>query len=95
MEIERELRRAKQCQIALLRHGVKDRACTMVLYTMLSEGMLYRDALDCWAEYELGGIWAPERWHSEICYALLRAGLQVHPDIWFGQLVGEVAALEN
>lgn len=92
MNIDLELRVANAAREALARDGIRDRACTMVLYAMLSEDIGYEDALKLWAVYENGGSWAPERWHSEICYRLLKAWITESPGLYFNRKAAEVLA---
>lgn len=87
---ELELKTANAAREALARDGIHDRACTMVLFAMLHEDMCYVEAVKAWAAYENGGAWPPERWHSEICYRLVKAWIDECPGLYFDRKVEEV-----
>lgn len=90
MNVEQSIRACNAAREALARDGIHDRACTMVLFAMLVEGLCYVEAVKAWAAYESGGIWPPERWHSEICYRLLKAWILESPGLYFDRKVEEV-----
>lgn len=91
-EVTQEIRCCYVCQQQLAKHGVHDRACTMVLFAMVQEGISYVEAVKAWAEYETPGGWDAHRWHSEICYVLLRAWVDEAPGVFFDKMVEEVLA---
>lgn len=92
MELDYELRTAERCRKVLARQGIQNRACTMVLFGMVVEGLTFDQALLAFADYEeLGGDkWPPERWRSEICYRMLKAWILEPPGQWFEMMAGEV-----
>lgn len=92
MSVDLELRLANASREALARDGISDRACVMVLFAMLNEDIGYEDALKVWARYENGGCWSAQRWHSEICYQLLKAWITESPGLYFDRKAEEVLA---
>lgn len=89
---------AKRCSEALARQGIEYRAATMVLFGMVAEDVTYWESLRCFADYERvheGISFAPERWHSEICYRLIKAWIIEPPAQWFEVMAGEVRAIAD
>lgn len=88
-EIDSELRAAHACQQVLAKHGISDRACTMVLFAMVDAGLSYTEAVQVWAEYETTG-WDAFRWHCELCRVLLLNWVHESPGPFFDKLAEEV-----
>lgn len=96
MEDVKLLRICSHCRGELEFWGIRHRACVMVLLAMVMEPRLtYREALKLWAEYEFDGAWPPERWHSEICYHMLKAWVTEPPEQFFDELAQKVRKYEN
>ena len=85
-----ELRCANACRVALALDGIEHRGCIMVLFAMVDEGLSYQEALEAWSAYEFDGGWAPERWHNEICYHLIKAWIIETPAQYFDRKMEEV-----
>ena len=74
----------RKCATAAIRHlwqkyGIAYRPIVMVVFAMAcSPGAAYWDILETLAEYALDGCslppWPAARWHSEICYRVLKTG---------------------
>lgn len=80
-------------------HRITYRPIVMVVHAMaLDEGRTYEQVLQDWAAYEKvgGSYWPASRWHSEICYRLLKAGVELD-DVkdWMQQQAKEVRELAN
>lgn len=88
--MEKELVLFKETQKIMQWWRVDYRPATMVLYHMALTGSTYREALEVWAEYEFDGAWSPERWHSQICYRLLKAWVTEPAAQWFDCRAQEV-----
>lgn len=71
------------CSRMLKNWGVNDPTSTMVLYAMIAAGLGYDDA--CGACGVFKGA-SRELIHSRICYQLIAAGGEVHPEQVFGFL---------
>lgn len=89
-EIHNELRCANACRQVLARHGIVNRACTMVLFAMMVADLSYIKAVQLWAEYETPGGWDAFRWHCELCRVLLLNGVHESPGPFFDMLAEEV-----
>ena len=81
-------------------HRITYRPIVMVVFAMaLDERRSYEHVLQEWAEYEQieGGYWPASRWHSEICYRLLKAGVDAKGDAaaWMQQQAKEVRQLAD
>lgn len=87
-EIAMERRCAAACREALARDGITHRACVMVLFAMALDGLSYVEAVKEWAEFD--GGWDAHRWHTEICYHLLKAWITEAPGLYFDKKVEEV-----
>lgn len=101
-EVLREARTARAAVQHLWEaHRITYRPIVMVVFAMaLYEGKSYEEALEDWADYEQvdeGHHWPASRWHSEICYRLLKAGAEAAggvPD-WMQQRAKEVRELAD
>lgn len=91
-DVSQELRCCAACREALARDGINHRACIMVLFAMVYDGMSYIEALEAWARYEFDGGWDPERWHNEICRELIRAWQIEPPGLYFDRKAEEVCS---
>lgn len=87
--------RAQACRAALMRDGVRDMQCVMVLFAMVDGAVDYSTALDAWAEYQENAGWDSFRWHREFCYHLLRAGIEEEPATYFDRKAREIRFREN
>ncbi len=68
------------CCGALREWGAADREAVCCLYAMLTAGLNYREAVAVCAEHRK---MSPEIINSRICYGLLAAGVDVHPETLF------------
>ena len=91
-EIDNELRAANACRQVLARHGIVNRACTLVLFAMVDADLSYIEAVQQWAEYETPGGWDAFRWHTELCRVLLLNWVHESPGPFFDKLAEEVLA---
>lgn len=76
--------------------GANRRPIVMIVFDMaVTPGKPYRDALADWAAYEDEPVWPADRWHTEICYWLLKSRQEVPEGVaaWFDKQVGEVLQL--
>lgn len=89
----RERRIAAAALRTLARYGVAGVPATMILFCMAAEGMRYHEALAEWAAFK--ATYSECRWHSEVCYALLKAGIEERAADWFAARVREVKEIEN
>ena len=87
--------RAQACRAALMRDGVQEMYCVMILFAMVDGGVDYPAALDAWADYQDRIGWDAFRWHREFCYYLLRAGIEEQPATYFDRKAREVRFREN
>lgn len=100
-DIMREARTARAAVQHLWQaHRITYRPIVMVVHAMaLDERRTYRQVLQDWAEYEEvkeGHHWSASRWHSEICYRLLRAGAEPERvSDWMKQQAKEVRELAD
>ena len=78
MEVEQRI--FDRCGDILRQNRLYTRVCVMVLYIMAAYRMSYWAALAAWADYEYGGSWTPERWHSYICYLWLKVRIDGRPE---------------
>lgn len=78
MEVEQRI--FDRCGDILRQNRLYTRVCVMVLYIMAVYRMSYWAALAAWADYEFGGSWTPERWHSYICYLWLKVRIDGRPE---------------
>lgn len=85
-----ELKAAERCRVALARHGIHDRACTMVLFAMVDGDLSYVEAVKAWAEYETPGGWDAMEWHNQIGCCLIRAWVDESPGLFFDKVAEEV-----
>lgn len=81
-------------------HRITYRPIVMVVFGMaLDERRTYRQVLQDWADYEEvkeGLHWSATRWHSEICYRLLKAGVEPERvSDWMKQQAKEVRELAD
>lgn len=102
MKLAWERRCAAAAREVTGRCGVNYRPVVMIVFDMaLSPGKPYREALADWAAYEDFGNallqWPACRWHSEICYRLLKAGADVPEGVaaWFDERAREVRAIAD
>lgn len=84
------------------KHRIAYKPIVMIVYDMaVSPGKPYWEALADWAAYEDFGNallqWPACRWHSEICYRLLKAGADVPEGVaaWFAERAREVRAIAD
>lgn len=105
MEAKEDIMREARTARAVVRHlwekyRITYRPIVMVVHAMaLDEKRTYRQVLQDWAEYEEvqeGHHWPASRWHSEICYRLLKAGADTDsvPD-WMQRAAEEVRELAD
>lgn len=87
--------RAQACRAALTRDGVWEMQCVMILFAMVDGAVDYSTALDAWAEYQESVGWDSHRWHRELCYHLLRAGIEEEPAMYFDRKAREIRFREN
>lgn len=87
--------RAQACRAALMRDGVQDMQCVMILFAMVDGAVDYSAALDAWADYQERSGWDAFRWHREFCYCLLRAGIEDQPATYFDRKAREVRFRED
>jgi transposase len=92
-ELARELRCAAAARSVLADHGVSYDPAVMVLFDMALKGCGYREAVDDWAAHK--EAWSASRWHSEICYQLLKAGIEERTANWFAERREEVVRLAD
>ena len=94
---ERERRIAAAARTHLARIGLNYRPAVMILYCMAAEGYDYRHCLEEWAAYEDTPTWTPDRWHSEMCYMLLKSKAEVVGGVaaWFEEQAKEVRRLAH
>lgn len=81
-------------------HRITYRPIVMVVFGMaLDERRTYDQVLQDWADYEQvdeGHHWPASRWHSEICYRLLKAGADTDSAAaWMQQRAKEVRELAD
>lgn len=88
-ETIKEMEIAKLCSQALACDGIAQWDATLLLFAMVYGGVEYQEAMEVVADYI---AWAPERLHSQFCYALLNAGLLERPSSYFERKAKEVAA---
>lgn len=93
MELARELVCAAAAHSVLASHGVSYGPAVMVLFDMALKGCGYREAVDDWAGFK--ETWTASRWHSEICYRLLKAGIEERAANWFAERCEEVVRLAD
>lgn len=94
----RVLRAATLCAEVLARQGIKHRAATLVLFGMVEGGLTYWESLACFADWERqhDGVRFPvERWHSEVCYLMIKAWIVEPPAQWFEVMAAEVRQLAD
>lgn len=97
-ENDRLLRTATLCAEVLARQGIKYRAATLVLFGMVEADLTYWESLTCFADWERqhDGVRFPvERWHSEVCYQLIKAWIIEPPAQWLEVMAGEVKQLAD
>lgn len=100
-EVLREARIARAAARYLWeKHQISHRPIIMVVFAMaLDEKRTYRQVLKEWAAYEEvkeGHHWTATRWHSEICYRLLKAGAEPERvSDWMRQAAEEVRKLAD
>lgn len=87
--------RAQACRAALMRDGVQEMHCVMILFAMVDASVDYSTALDAWTDYRERSGWDAFRWHREFCYYLLRAGIEEQPEAYFDRKAREVRFREN
>ena len=87
--------RAQACRAALMRDGIQEMYCVMILFAMADCAVDYSAALDAWADYQERSGWDAFRWHREFCYYLLRAGIEDQPATYFDRKAREVRFREN
>lgn len=87
---------------AAIRHmnaiGANRRPVTMIVFDMaVSPGKPYKDSLLDWAAYEDEPMWTAHRWHTEICFWLLKDGQEVPDGVaaWFEEQAREVRRLAD
>lgn len=78
--LDTEIRVVARCREALDEWGIRDQNCTMVLFAMCDADLNYRHALESYAEHR--GI-SPEILHSNLCYTMLAAHVDVRPETLF------------
>ena len=91
----------RQCAAAAVRHlrevhGITYGPIVMVAFAMAcAPDVTYSDVLECLAQY-VGGFDA-QRWHTEICYHLLKSGtdLSSGTEQWFVDRAKEVRDIAN
>jgi hypothetical protein len=71
------------CCGALREWGAADREAVCCLYAMLTADMEYREAVAAYAKHR---HLSAELINSRICYSLLAAGVDVHPETLFRYL---------
>lgn len=100
-DIMREARTARAAVQHLWQaHRITYRPIVMVVFGMaLDERRTYEQVLQDWADYEQvdeGHHWPACRWHSEICYRLLKAGVDTDSAAaWMQQRAKEVRELAD
>ena len=100
-DIMREARTARAAVQHLWQsHRITYRPIVMVVFGMaLDERRTYEQVLQDWADYEQvgeGHHWPSSRWHSEICYRLLKAGADTDSTAaWMQQQAKEVRELAD
>ena len=100
-DIMREARTARAAVQHLWQaHRITYRPIVMVVFGMaLDERRTYEQVLQDWADYEQvdeGHHWPACRWHSEICYRLLKAGAEPERvSDWMKQQAKEVRELAD
>ena len=85
---------SERCCQALAALGIHDEACLMILYYMVAQGGSYYRGVrlyTAFANKRCGVSWSVERFHSEVCYRVLKAGIQQHPEALFGDLARKIA----
>ena len=87
--------RAQACRAALMRDGVQEMHCVMILFAMVDGAVDYSTTLDAWADYQERSGWDSFRWHREFCYYLLRAGIEDQPATYFDRKAREVRFRED
>lgn len=92
-ELVRELRLAAAARSVLVKYGVSYDPAVMVLFDMALKGCGYREAVDDWTAHK--EAWSASRWHSEICYQLLKAGIEERTANWFAERREEVVRLAD
>lgn len=95
MKKEEARMRAQACRAALMRDGVQEMHCVMILFAMVDGAVDYSTALDAWADYQERSGWDAFRWHREFCYYLLRAGIEDQPATYFDRKAKEVRFRED
>lgn len=80
-------------------HHITYRPIVMVVFGMaLDLNRSYDQVLQDWADYEdvYGSKWSASRWHSEICYWLLQAGVETDSvKDWMQERAKEVRQLAD
>lgn len=82
-------------------HGITYRPIVMVVFGMAcAPDTTYWEVLEIWAQYvaECDGFpaWPASRWHSEICYKLLKAGYAgPSAEAWMKDRAREVREIAN
>ena len=71
------------CCDALREWGAADREAVCCLYAMIAAKLDYREAVAAYAKYR---HLSAELINSRICYSLLAAGVDVHPETLFRYL---------
>lgn len=106
-DIMREARTARAAVQHLWQaHRITYRPIVMVVFGMaLDERRTYEQVLQDWADYEQMGEnhhrWPASRWHSEICYRLLKAEAEIPGGVlggipaWMQQRAKEVRELAD
>lgn len=84
----------ERCCQALAALGIHDEACLMILYYMAAEGGSYYRGVKLYTAFankRYGVSWSVERFHAEVCYRVLKAGIQQHPEALLGDLARKIA----
>ena len=105
METKEDVMREARMSRAAVRHlweksKITYRPIVMVVFAMaLDDRRTYEQVLQDWADYEQideGHRWPASRWNSEICYRLLKAGVDTkNVAAWMRQQAREVRELAN
>lgn len=105
METMEEIMREERLFRAATQHlwqcrRITYRPIVMIVFGMaLDERRTYEQVLRDWAEYEQVSEchhWPARRWHSEICYRLLKANADTHcVSAWMQQQAKEVRELAD
>ena len=83
-------------------HGITYHPIIQIVCEMaLDRSLGYDEALEEWAATELDGAnfgcWPASRWHSEICYRLLKTGREITGSVadWMEERAKEVRAIAD